>query len=135
MPNIVIKSGSLRMGGLERVLIEVLQNIDTNKYNITLLIDDDSGEKNIFEKDIPKNIPYYFLKDNDFMKKMDYHRENKKKLYNKIIYNYLMYKEKDVILQNFKKIQNKIGDIDILIDFDAGASKYIEEIEAKKKVC
>ena len=31
--NVIIRSGSLRMGGLERVLIEVLQNID--KRNIT----------------------------------------------------------------------------------------------------
>ena len=35
MKNIIIRSGSLRMGGLERVLIEVLQAID--KKNIILL--------------------------------------------------------------------------------------------------
>ena len=58
--NIIIRSGSLRMGGLERVLIEVLQTIDKKKYNITLVIDDDCDEGNIFEKDIPKEIPYYF---------------------------------------------------------------------------
>ena len=58
--NIVFRSGSLRLGGLERVLIEVLQTIDKEKYNVTLVIDDDCGEDNIFEKDISKEIPYIF---------------------------------------------------------------------------
>ena len=30
---LVIRSGSLRMGGLERILIEVLQTINKEKYN------------------------------------------------------------------------------------------------------
>ena len=38
---LVIRSGSLRMGGLERILIEVLQTINKEKYNISLIIDDD----------------------------------------------------------------------------------------------
>ena len=48
---VIFRSGSLRMGGLERVLIEVLQTIDREKFDIYLVIDDDCGEENIFEKD------------------------------------------------------------------------------------
>ena len=82
--NIVFRSGSLRLGGLERVLIEVLQTIDKEKYNITLVIDDDCGEDNIFEKDIPKEIPYYFLKSKELINKTEYYKANKKKLFNKL---------------------------------------------------
>ena len=53
---LVIRSGSLRMGGLERILIEVLQTINKEKYNISLIIDDDCGEEDIFKKDIPSEI-------------------------------------------------------------------------------
>ena len=69
--NIIIRSGSLRMGGLERVLIEVLQSINKEKYNITLVIDDNCGVGNIFEKDIPKEIPYYFLKSEELINKTE----------------------------------------------------------------
>lgn len=67
--NIIFRSGSLRLGGLERVLIEVLQTIDKKKYNIILVIDDNGGKENIFEKDIPKEIPYYFLKSKELREK------------------------------------------------------------------
>jgi len=51
---VIFHSGSLRMGGLERVLVEVLQNIDLDKFDIKLLIEDEFKEENIFEKDIQK---------------------------------------------------------------------------------
>lgn len=78
--NIVFKSGSLKMGGLERVLIEVLQLIDKNKYNITLIIDNDYGKLNVFEKDVPKEIKYYFLKSEELINKME-ECKAKKKIY------------------------------------------------------
>ena len=76
--NILFRSGSLRMGGLERVLIEVLQTIDKEKYNISLIIDDDCGEDNIFEKDIPKEIKYYFLKSQDLIQKQNIIKKKEK---------------------------------------------------------
>ena len=84
--NVIIRSGSLRMGGLERVLIEVLQNIDKKKYNLTLVIDDDCGEDNIFEKDIPKEIPYYFLKSQKLIEKTNYYKLRRKNILYKFEY-------------------------------------------------
>ncbi len=51
-------NGSLRMGGIERVLVEVLQNIDKSKIDIDLVIEDGTKTLNVFEKDIPKEIVY-----------------------------------------------------------------------------
>ena len=65
------------MGGLERILIELLKNIDLKKFEVTLIIDDDCKEKNIFEKDIPKGIPYYFLKPKELIEKTEYFKERK----------------------------------------------------------
>ncbi|MGL5050037.1 MAG: glycosyltransferase, partial [Fusobacteriaceae bacterium] len=93
MKNLVIRSGSLRMGGLERVLIEVLQNLDQMKYNISLIIEDNSGDENIFLDEVPKWIDVYFLKPEELIQKTYYHRKRKKNIYNKIMYNILMAKE------------------------------------------
>ncbi len=127
--NIVFRSGSLRLGGLERVLIEVLQTIDKEKYNITLVIDDDCGKDNIFEKDIPKEIPYYFLKSKELINKTEYYKANKKKLFNKLMYNLFMNLETFIMCKNMNKLLRKLGKIDVLIDFDAGASKYISKLK------
>ena len=59
---VLFYNGSLRMGGIERVLVEVLQNIDKSKINIDLVIEDETKTLNVFEKDIPKEIEiFYFL--------------------------------------------------------------------------
>ena len=75
---VLFRSGSLRMGGLERVLVEVLQNINKTDLDIHLLIDDET-EEDIFRKDIPLDIPYHFLKSNQFMKQLELVRKEKNK--------------------------------------------------------
>ena len=132
--NVIIRSGSLRMGGLERVLIEVLQNIDKKKYNLTLVVDDDCGEDNIFEKDIPKEIPYYFLKPQKLIEKTNYYKSRRKNILYKLMYNIYMNIEKYIKTKHVKNLIKKLGKIDEFIDYDAGATKYIENIEADKKV-
>lgn len=138
MKNIVIRSGSLRMGGLERVLIEVLQNLNLEKYRVSLIIEDDSGEENIFLGDIPKKIEVYFIKPKDMIDKTHYHRVRKKNIFNKIIYNYLMYKEHKFVvkrtLEIMKEIEEKYGRVETFIDYDWGARRYAEKIEADKKI-
>ena len=52
---VLFYNGSLRMGGIERVLVEVLQNIDKNQMDIDLVIEDGTKTLNVFEKDIPKD--------------------------------------------------------------------------------
>lgn len=47
---IAFRSGSLRMGWLERILIEMLKEIDKEKYEVTLFIEDDCGKKNILKR-------------------------------------------------------------------------------------
>lgn len=131
---IIFRSGSLRMGGLERILIEVLQNINKEKYEIILVIDDDCGKENVFEKDIPKEIKYYFLKPENLIRKTEYHKLNKKKIYHKLMYNFYMFLENRIIFKNMKKIINNLKEIDVIIDFDAGASKYIEKLNINRKI-
>ena len=131
---VIIRSGSLRMGGLERILIEVLQTINKEKYSVSLVIDDDCGEADIFKKDIPKEIDYYFLKSETLMKKISFYRERKNNLLYKGLYNFYLSYSKYIACKNMEKLVEKFGKIDVLIDFDAGAEKYIEKIKANKKI-
>lgn len=139
MKNIVFRSGSLRMGGLERVLIDTLNIMDTEKYNISLLIEDDCEEDNIFQEDIPKGIKLYFIKPKSMIDKTHYYRERRKKnFFNRIMYNYYMHMEHKFCLEKTKEILEKIkienGEVDVFIDYDWGATRYIDKLNLKNKV-
>ena len=77
---VLFYNGSLRMGGIERVLVEVLQNLDRSKLDIDLVIEDGIRSLNVFEKDIPKDIKLYYLKPEEIIKKTDFYRQNRKNI-------------------------------------------------------
>ena len=130
---VLFYNGSLRMGGIERVLVEVLQNLDRSNLDIDLVIEDGIRSLNVFEKDIPKDIKLYYLKPEEIIKKTDFYRQNRKNPFYKIMYNLMMAYEGYVKKENLKKIV-KDKHYDVAIDFDMGLSKQIDLINAKKKI-
>lgn len=133
MKKVLFYNGSLRMGGIERVLVEVLQNIDRSKMNIDLMIEDGIKGLNVFEKDIPKDIKIYYLKSEELIQKTDFYRKNKKNIFYKIMYNIMMNYEGYIKRKNLKKMI-KGKSYDVVIDFDMGLSKHIDLIKAEKKI-
>lgn len=138
MKNIVITSGTLLMGGIERVLIEVLQNLDKEKYKIFLIIERDHGKGNVFLEQIPKEIKLYFLKPESLIEKAEYYRIRKKNIFYKLLYNIQMKKEKKIGNKNLflylKEIEEKYGKIDTFIDFNCGQNKVIRKINIPNKL-
>lgn len=130
---VLFYNGSLRMGGIERVLVEVLQNLDRSNLDIDLVIEDGIRSLNVFEKDIPKDIKLYYLKPEEIIKKTDFYRQNRKNIFYKVMYNLMMTYEGYVKKENLKKIV-KDKNYDVVIDFDMGLSKQIDLIDAKKKI-
>lgn len=130
---VLFYNGSLRMGGIERVLVEVLQNLDRSNLDIDLVIEDGIRSLNVFEKDIPKDIKLYYLKPEEIIKKTDFYRQNRKNIFYKVMYNLMMAYEGYVKKENLKKII-KDKNYDVVIDFDMGLSKRIDLIDAKKKI-
>lgn len=130
---VLFYNGSLRMGGIERVLVEVLQNLDRSNLDIDLVIEDGIRSLNVFEKDIPKDIKLYYLKPEEIIKKTDFYRQNRKNIFYKVMYNLMMTYEGYVKKENLKKIV-KDKNYDVVIDFDMGLSKRIDLIDAKKKI-
>ena len=45
----------------------------------------------------------------------------------------MMEKENRVMYKNMQEILKELGEIDVIVDFDGGASKYIEKLDIKKK--
>lgn len=133
MKKVLFYNGSLRMGGIERVLVEVLQNIDRSRMSIDLIIEDGIKSLNVFEKDIPKDIKIYYLKSEKLIQKTDFYRKNKKNIFYKTIYNIMMNYERYIKRKNLKKII-KGKNYDVVIDFDMGLSKYIDFIKVKKRI-
>ena len=53
MKKILISSYDLNYGGIETSLINLLKNIDLNKYKVTLVLEHNSG---VYLKAIPKKV-------------------------------------------------------------------------------
>lgn len=130
---VLFYNGSLRMGGIERVLVEVLQNIDRNTIDIDLVIEDGTKTLNVFEKDIPKEIKIFYLKNEKLINITDYFRKKRKNIFFKILYNFFMNYESLVKKKNLKDLI-KGKKYDVVIDFDMGLSKYIKLIDVNKKI-
>ena len=78
MKTIVISSGDLTMGGLQKILVEYLKLIDKNKYRIVLLIANDYGKKNLFLEEIPKNVEIQFVRPYNLVSKIAELSKNRK---------------------------------------------------------
>lgn len=132
--NILIYNGSLRMGGIERVLIEVLQNLNKEKYNIDLIIEDGIKSLNVFEKDIPSYINLNYLKNEDQINKIKYYRDRKKNsFFDRIKYQVVLFYDKVLKKKRLKQLV-KGKKYDVVIDFDMDLSKFINLIETKKRI-
>lgn len=130
---VLFYNGSLRLGGAEKILVEILKGLNKEDKEIDLLISDEISEDNFFEKDIPDEVKLtYLIPESLILKTMKY-KKKKKNLYNKIMYNYCMYKEQNEKKRNLKKFLNH-KEYDVVIDFDMGLSKNIDEVCAKKKI-
>ena len=98
---IIIHNGNISIGGQERMLVEFLKILDSNKYEVLLLIEENNGYKNVYIEEIPSWIKYKFLTSEYFMKKLNEYK-NSKNIVKKILYSYLLKKKKKLALKEIK---------------------------------
>ena len=133
MRTIVISSGDLTMGGLQKVLVEYLKLIDKNKYKIVLLIANDYGKKNLFLEEIPKNVEIQFVRPYNLVSKIAELSKNRKIL-NRLLLKRYRYRSKRVFKSIFLEKLSKLGKIDLIIDFDGGLKSILDNLKAEKKI-
>ena len=133
MKTIVISSGDLTMGGLQKILVEYLKLIDKNKYKIVLLITNDYGKKNLFLEEIPKNVEIQFVRPYNLVSKIAELSKNRKIL-NRLLLKRYRYRSKRVFKSIFLEKLSKLGKIDLIIDFDGGLKSILDNLKAEKKI-
>lgn len=130
---ILFYNGSLRMGGAEKILVEVLNGLNKNNKDVDLLISDNVKNENFFEKDLPKEVKLNYLISSDLIEKTKFYKSKKKNIFYKLMYNYYMKKEQDEKTENLKKFL-KEKEYDVVVDFDMGLSKNINLVNGRKKI-
>lgn len=126
---IIIQSGSLRIGGQEKMLSELLKVIDPKKYQVLLLIEENYGEQNVYEKNIPDYIEYKFLTSKKFMERLEKFKKNKNPIY-KLFYSIMLKFKKKIAIKNFKK---HLDFSNIIIDYNLGLLRYCDKLNLKGK--
>lgn len=128
---ILFYTSGVGLGGVERVILEVLKLIDKDKFDIKLALQYEN--ENLFENEIPKEIDYKYMLPLKIINKSLYYRERKKNLFFKILYSLNLIYEKYIIKKNYLEFSK---DRDIVIDFKSGDFlKLITLNKNSKKIC
>ena len=130
---ILILSGGLKIGGVEKVLIEYVNNIDKEKYEVFLLIMSEFPSHLTLTKFLKKDINIEYLKTSYFLQKKEILKSKKKYIRNKIRYNILLYLEKRKTKKDLKNYLKNLKEINVVIDFDRSFMKFKKETKKQKE--
>ena len=124
---------NLLSGGIEKVLLELLQALPDEKYEIGLLITHHLGEKEVLRPQIPAHIQVQYLLESRWLnwakkKKMTANITTAEKLLAEMI---LPPMQRRVIS---KRLAELTAGADVFIDFDMTLGAYHQAIRAERKV-
>lgn len=111
------------------MLIEFLKVLSPEKYDLELFIEENKGEKNFFQKDIPNYVNYRFLTSKSIMKRIERNKSSKNPL-RKLIYSIDLVRKKEKAIRKLSKL---IEDKDIIIDYNLGLLRKIDCLNLKEK--
>ena len=126
---LLIHNGNISIGGQEKMLMEFLNILNSKKYEILLLIEENNGKRNDYIDRIPKWIDYKFLTTEEFMNKIEKYQSSKNFL-EKLYYSHLLKLKKKISLKELKKYLNFS---DIIIDYDMGLLRNLHKINLQNK--
>lgn len=126
---LLIHNGNISIGGQEKMLMEFLNILDSKKYEILLLIEENNGKRNDYIDRIPRWVDYKFLTTEEFMNKIEKYQGSKNFL-EKLYYSHLLKLKKKISLKELKKYLNFS---DIIIDYDMGLLRNLHKINLQNK--
>ena len=131
MKKILFYTSGVGLGGVEKVILEVLKAIDKNKFDIKLGLQYEN--ENLFESEIPREIEYKYMLPQKVINKSLYYRSKKKNIFYKLMYSFMLRYEKYIIRKNYLEFSK---DREIVIDFKSGDFlKLINLNKDIKKIC
>lgn len=125
---IIIHTGNLSIGGQEKMTMEFLKILSPQKYDVKLLIEEDKGSENYYEKEIPKYVKYDFLTSKKFMDKV-LSQKKSRSILDKIKYSINLRRKKNIAMKKFNK---EIKGADLIIDYNLGLLRNIHKLKDKK---
>ncbi|OFL81849.1 MULTISPECIES: glycosyltransferase [Fusobacterium] len=132
MKKILFKIKGLGIGGIERLAIDVLNNLKLENKKIVLLIE--NKEENFLEDQLDKNIEKVYLKPDWFNPFLIKIKSRKKNIFYKLLYNILMNYEKIILSKSINNYIKNNKEAEIFIDYNGEAGKYIHKIKNIKKI-
>lgn len=132
MKKILFKVKGLGIGGIERLAIDILNNLKLEDKKIILLIE--NKEENFLEGQLNKNIEKVYLKPDWFNPFLIKIKSRKKNIFYKLLYNILISCEKIILSKNINNYIENNKEAEIFIDYNGEAGKYIHKIKNIKKV-
>lgn len=130
---ILFYTSGVGLGGVEKVVLEVLKEIDKSKFDIKLALQYEN--ENLFENEIPKEVNYKYMLPQKIIDKSLYFRERKKNIFYKMLYSFMLSYEKYIIKKNYLEFSK---DREIVIDFKSGDFLKLITLENgvdKKRIC
>ena len=130
---ILFYTSGVGLGGVEKVVLEVLKEIDKSKFDIKLALQYEN--ENLFENEIPKEVNYKYMLPQKIIDKSLYYKERKKNIFYKMLYSFMLNYEKYTIKKNYLEFSK---DREIVIDFKSGDFLKLINLENrvdKKRIC
>lgn len=130
---ILFYTSGVGLGGVERIILEVLKGMDKNKFDIKLALQYEN--ENLFEDEIPKEVNYKYMLPQKIIDKSLCFRKRKNNIFYKILYSFMLSYEKYIIKKNYFEFSK---DREIVIDFKSGDFLKLINLENKinqKRIC
>ncbi|MCQ8212094.1 glycosyltransferase [Cetobacterium somerae] len=124
-----ICTGNISVGGQEKMLIEFLKVLSPEKYDLELFIEENKGEKNFFQKDIPNYVNYRFLTSKSIMNRIEKNKSSKNPL-RKLLYSIDLIRKKEIAI---RKLSRLVEDKEIIIDYNLGLLRKIDRLDLENK--
>ena len=132
---ILISCSGLRIGGLEKLLVEYANFISKdNIYDVTLFLMSDFGVENTLIDSVDEKIEVKYIKDSSMIKKKEYLKKNKRTFLGKLKYERFLSYEKKQTHKRYQDYISSLNDIEVIIDFDLSLFKFRNEISKFKKI-
>ena len=130
---ILFYTSGVGLGGVEKVVLEVLKEIDKSKFDIKLALQYEN--ENLFENEISEEVNYKYMLPQKIIDKSLYYKERKKNIFYKMLYSFMLSYEKYTIKKNYLEFSK---DREIVIDFKSGDFLKLINLEngaKKKRIC
>lgn len=123
MKRVLFVVHSLGIGGVEKILIEILNSLNRDNFDIKLVVN--SQKENLLEKELNSGIKIDYIYTNEILQKLE--KLEKRKIIKYFYKKYIKYKIR-------KKYNQWVMDRDVIVDFSNG--KNITKLRKKiKKIC